>query len=80
MDFLLQILFELITGVIPWRRDECSLVGESGLDREAKRFGQGVLVVAMLILLGLLAGFCFLKRNSDQGRKSLTSCAAILSR
>jgi hypothetical protein len=80
MDFLLQIFFELITGVIPWRRDERSLLGESGLDREAKRFGQGVLVVAMLILLGLLAGFWFLKRNSDKGRKALTSCAAILSR
>jgi hypothetical protein len=78
MDFLLQILFELITGVIPWRRDERSLVGESGLDREAKRFGLGVLVVAMLILLGLLAGFWFLKRNSEH--KSLTSCAATLSR
>jgi hypothetical protein len=80
MDFLLQILFELITGVIPWRRKQDSLLGESRLDREAKRFGQGVLVLAMLILLGLLAWFCFLKRNSDQGRKSLASFAAILCR
>ena len=72
MEFLLQILVELITGFIPWRREQGSVVGESRLDRDAKRFGQVVLVLVMLILLGLLAWFC--SRTKDSNRPPRVAC------
>lgn len=51
MHWIIDLLVELITAVVPWdsRNVDRSVVGESRMDRNARRIGIALLVVIVLV-------------------------------